>query len=683
MLPKGKIDLEIIKDKLNSNFGLDIKQNVLIKILQRMSKAKNGKYVVYDKGTHNQFILEKEIDTKEFDDNMIKIKKSLDNVVKSLKEYLNAKSFLEKYSEDNAKNALLAFLEKYNFDIFKDVNATRFVEKTSNNKENYWVAHFILEEHEKKSSIYQEIQEIQKGHFASNAIYFFMSRDVDDVTKRIRGTEFYLDTSILIDVLGLNYEQDRIATEEMLKLITQNGGKLVTFNYYIEELHGIITKFQRDIGSRVSLDLDLFRRENFNNVQIDLYLNKLELMLTNLGVSIINEIDYSDMVSKNTWHLDEYKLEEELKKNVGYKDSTISDALKNDMETIRAMAFLRGNPRKCSVHNCKCLFITDNTDIINTIKKLYNSERFKIGEIPFAMTDIDLTSYLWLSNAEIKSSLPEIILLESAYAAIKPSNEVLREACRLIENDINSSTGECNDDALLLRYSYSLRDYIAELTQNDSSEVTDDVLRELYRRQKNRTKKEIAIEYSNKYASQQKDLEAKEKILNEKSQELILKEDKLVNREKYVERINKNVIEKNKDYVKNMEEFENRRKQEVEEHKKLKADSEEFNRIKKKEYERCKKYSEKISQIVYNVMSVFGGILLLIIIIIMFYVAYCASYASGKIEWIVYLVPTICSSLGMLGYVRVFLKFAKKCQERIKENFMDRQIGKSNILKQI
>lgn len=240
------------------------------------------------------------------------------------------------------------------------------------------------------------------------------------------------------DVLGLNYEQDRIATEEMLKLITQNGEKLVTFNYYIEELHGIITKFQRDIGSRVSLDLDLFRRKNFNDVQIDLYLNKLELMLTNLGVSIINEIDYSDMVSKNMWHLDEYKLEEELKKNVGYKDSTISDALKNDMETIRAMAFLRGNPRKCSVHNCKCLFITDNIDIINTIKKLYNSERFKIGEIPFAMTDIDLTSYLWLSNAKIKSSLPEIILLESAYAAIKPSNEVLREACRLIENDINS-----------------------------------------------------------------------------------------------------------------------------------------------------------------------------------------------------------------------------------------------------
>lgn len=79
-------------------------------------------------------------------------------------------------------------------------------------------------------------------------------------------------------------------------------------------------------------------------------------------------------------------------------------------------------------------------------------------------------------------------------------------------------------------------------------------------------------------------------------------------------------------------------------------------------------------------MVVVGIIILLAIDIIMFYVAYRASYASTKKEWIVYLMPTAISALGILGYIKGYLNLSKKCEENIKNYFLERQISKSNIL---
>lgn len=511
-----KIEVDEIQKALNDKYNLDILYNVVQKLLQKCCKQKNGSYV---KRANGFYWLNKTYDSTKFDANRQKIKKSLDDVITNLQNYLINEKSLNGITSEKAQKYLSIFLDTYNYTIYENTECANSITINDKNaKTNYYVAQFILNEYNKESVLFTYIMEIIKGTLVAKSIYFFMYENNNTIKKEILGTNFYLDTRLLIEALGLNSLQEQNAMIELMKIVVENGGQLKTFNHYIEELKGILYKYVKDPECRLSLSLNKFNVEKYSSIDAKSYLDTVEMRIAELGIECEDKPDYTDNIDIQQWHIDYNELRDTLSASIEYgntKGEYFSNSLLHDVDSIEAIAFYRGKHKKCSIMDCKSIFVTKNREIVNVIHKLYYKERFKMGEINFVITDIDLTAILWLSTFGKQNDLPKLKLLENVYAACAPSNAVMKAFLTKIKNmEENAKISE--EVALLLRTKYSMIDDLVELTSNSSNNISENTIIEMHARLVNREKKQATI------VAQEKLKNVTEKVEYEK--ELVTKE---------------------------------------------------------------------------------------------------------------------------------------------------------------
>ena len=375
------INIHAIQDTLNNVYHLDILYNVVEVLLQRCCRKENGAYI---KKEASGYKLNKVYNSEKFDREKSKIKLAIENVINSLYDYLVKEKKLEKLTKEEAQNYLSVFLDFYNYSIYEKPETVGFItlqDDDNDVKTNYYVAQFILKEYEKESVVFDAILELIKGTLVAKSIYYFMYQSNDLSQKRILSTSFYLDTSLLIDVLDLNFEFDNQAVLELLRIIKENGGKLKTFSYYVEELQGIIYKYIKSPESRLSLSLDKFNRDKVSVIDAKAFMGTIKSRLEEMDILIEEKPDYSNSIKNQSWHIDYMQVKKELSSYIDYKNACYSNALTNDTDTIETIAYLRGNIKECSIFNCTAIFVTKNTAIVKVIRKLFFEEYIKKGKI--------------------------------------------------------------------------------------------------------------------------------------------------------------------------------------------------------------------------------------------------------------------------------------------------------------
>ena len=171
-------------------------------------------------------------------------------------------------------------------------------------------------------------------------------------------------------------------------------------------------------------------------------------------------------------------LKAEMRNGINYRNKDgvdFSEALLNDASTIEHILAKRGSNKKCSVFDCKTIFVTQNIELCKFIHNLFWKERFRNGEVSFAITDIDLSSILWLSTFSKGSELPELKLIENAYSACVPTKEIMDDflkRVKLLEQDEKISA----EAAILLRVKFATLDDLTKLSKNSLHNMTDKVV---------------------------------------------------------------------------------------------------------------------------------------------------------------------------------------------------------------
>lgn len=466
------ISIEDLQKELQNRFGLEIPCNVIERLLIRLCKKKRGGCV---KRNQNVYTLEAIYDTKDFDDKSFKIKTSIDAVLRKMKSFMKKKKFLSDITDDKMKEFLITFLETYNYTIYDDVEDLAKITLIDSSESNYYVAQFILAEYHEDSLEFQYLLEIIKGSLAAKSIYYFINSENDILNRRIIKTEFILDTRILIDVLNLNFEQGHKAASEMLKLITQNGGIVVTFDYYVEELQRIMYYFINHPEKRLLLSLNKFTMNIVHGLDISVFADTLKTRLEHLGIKIIESKQLENTNETMYWR---DSLKAEMRNGINYRNKDgvdFSEALLNDASTIEHILAKRGSNKKYSVFDCKTIFVTQNIELCKFIHNLFWKERFRNGEVSFAITDIDLSSILWLSTFSKGSELPELKLIENAYSACVPTKEIMDDflkRVKLLEQDEKISA----EAAILLRVKFATLDDLTKLSKNSLHNMTDKVV---------------------------------------------------------------------------------------------------------------------------------------------------------------------------------------------------------------
>lgn len=544
------IDISQLQKQMNDQYQLDILYNVVEKMLQRACKKKKGAYV---QRSNKVYRVNNVYDSTEFDLRKEKIKSSINSVIDKLQKYLTEEKRLSGITKENAGRFLADFLDMYNYSVYEDADSVGVINaQGEKDKSNYYVAQFILNEHKNETSEFDYILELVKGTLAAKSIYFFMNSENEIEHKNIQKTQFILDTRLLIELLGLNLEQERNAMLELTSIIQTNGGKLVTFPHYIEEVQGIINRYVKSPEIRLSLSLAAFVKNRYSSVDADAYMYTIESRLEELGVTVIEKPDYSENVVSQNWHIDYAELRSKLSSSIDYKktaDENFSDALIHDADTIEAVAYQRGSAKKCDIFNCKSIFVTKNRDIGNVVYDLYRDERFSKGEINFAITDVDLTSMIWLATFGTNTDLPKLKLLENAYVACAPSKQVMKAFLSKM-SQMSGSAKISQEMAVILRTRHASMGDLVELTGNDASKVTSSVIAEMESRETNRIRKEIRVEVSNEYKDKKQQFDNTEQRLECKEQQLEEVEESLeAKREELIE-LQKNVMKGKHDVIK-------------------------------------------------------------------------------------------------------------------------------------
>lgn len=491
-----RVKVSTITKQLKEEFGFSsIIDNVVTKILLRI--CKEDKYL--EGGYNNSFKVVTEYEKKEFLTKQTEIRNRLQEVIDELKKYLEENKYGKKIKEEVVQKALLDFLANYNY-IFDDIN--KIIRISGDQKEtddSFWVARFIINVYKEDKDIYLSFLEVVKGSLASRAIELYSREDKIEEDSRLTDTLFFFDTRLLISALGLAREEENNATAELVKLINENGGTVATFECYVKELHGILTKYIRDENARPELSLDYFNRIHANTIIVQQYADGLKEELSKVNISVHEEVTKDEAIANLDWPIDIEGLEASLREYVKYdlEDQRGVDALNTDAAAIENISILRyGIEGKQSLENCKAVLVTQNRKITYAVYQYFKKLRERKG-ISLVVSEVDLSALLWLSYCRNESNLPECRLLENAYAACYPTKQVLDEFNNCIL--ALKALGIVDEKKLFLVKSNRISlETLADKTENNPKNVTEEKVRELLEEAEDIYRKELEEEFAEK-----------------------------------------------------------------------------------------------------------------------------------------------------------------------------------------
>jgi hypothetical protein len=522
LLPKKKdekVNRLIVLDNLKLEYGFeDMPSHVLTSILSRLANRNQGILLKKD----HEYFVKKVFDSTKFDENRLKMKELIENVLESLMVYFHTYTSYKNISKEETQKRFIMFLSYYGYSVIKDISFLKSI-TIHTDQNNYFVARFILEEYKNDTAVFYKLLEIIKGFLVYKSIYFFSTEQKKTMKSKLKGTIVYFDTRLLIHALGYNRDEDKLATRELIRLIYESGGEVKTFSHNKDELAGILTKYARDRDSRNSLSLDYFNVNCYDETDVIRLRDSLSINLERIKIYVVDTPEYgvvdgSDVDNKGFLDLKELKnkLEQNLR-NFGKTPKETS--IEKDIESISAISRLRGRACPYSIENCKAIFVTTNSIILRTLYDLY-SERFSKGEICFAIMEVDLTAVLWLKSFDKQTNLPCLKLLENAYAACCPSQEVMTS---FVEKVIQlEREGKISDEeALLLRTQHSVKQDILDLSENNLNKISPELVIKVKERfvnaisKENQTRIDALVEENNKYKqtrAQAYDIAEKESI---------------------------------------------------------------------------------------------------------------------------------------------------------------------------
>ncbi len=618
------VDCSEISSELKSCFGFDnILENVVIRIIQRIYKKKE-----YLRKEKDKYFVKKQYDRDKFESKRFEISNRIDDLSKKLSKFIEDNNYESNVTTEKAKEYITVFLRTYNYCFDKIIEYKKITVDSQANRSNFWVARFIIFVYENDVKTFNSFLEIVKGSLAAKAVAFWGGEKVEE-RKKLKNTDFYFDTRLLINIMEFGEENENKATLQLKDLIEKNGGRVKTFETYVEEFRGILTKYIKSPKDRLGLSLDALRKGGYSLEYIRQIKESLESHLKQRNVEIVYRPDASIPIEKLDWPVGIMELKKYLSDYVTYKEGERGQkSLDNDANTLEAISIIRYELRgKTSIEDCRAIFVTKNLDLIYAAHKYFQDNQMGHG-IELVVSDVELTAWLWLNYCRNKNIVPELNLLENAYTACYPTSAVIQEFQKNI--DIMRQKNKLTEEqaAVIRSGNIDLRTLV-DKTNNSGDAVTEIAVTEV-----------VDAYFEKLETNAWKKLDKQKK---DADKEILEKMDDLKREEKKIQRQRKELMDKEKSLMRYEENVKRKEKREKE-------------KFREYQLEQVNKNAEAKKQRVKKVGKVICGVILALIVI--FSVA--GMYYSFKEQNNIFNVKTIASTialiLGGLGSLEMIMK---------------------------
>ena len=475
------IDVEGICRYMESEFGYQSFQCAVVEriLLRETSDAIKQESRIIKK-ENRKFILIASLSTQveKFNSKRLVCKEHSDAVTTALAGYLNHNRACRRdnYTSSEAEVFLLSFFERQGGSIVLSADDLRQI-SFKNSELDFFIGKFILEENEKRSPLMDYIVELVKGYFVTTALYL-QAENLDVTYASFSNVKFYLDTRLLLALLGFKSSQENESVQEMVKSLQRNGAKLACFSYNIEEVENILEAYKQSTVSPrrypATITLEFFDERGASYTHVDAAQKAFIQKLRNFQVDEISfeaALISAGVKDQAAGLLNDDELRSILlEMKPSYNVSTLPD----DLAAINTVSRIRRGKRLPNIEKCKAVFVTSNPLLVSGTKQLLINHSEDVG-FPLAITGNDLCVMAWLKDFERNNNLPKMRLLENVLAALTPSKELMDAYFDNV--DYLEKQGDLSgDEAALLRVDQFAKKELMELTKGEKGNLSTAVV---------------------------------------------------------------------------------------------------------------------------------------------------------------------------------------------------------------
>ncbi|UYB72572.1 hypothetical protein NBH81_08965 [Aeromonas veronii] len=307
-------------------------------------------------------------------------------------------------------------------------------------------ASFISHIHKTKSSSLDHFSRIVKGMVLANYLCF---ADKVGSKKQYDSITVYLDTPIILGLLGFSGSQKKKSSSEFVSLLKKIGIKLRLFDKSLDEAQMLMGAWRDDLRKRNynrfnSKTLELLKTQGYDAERLDTEIKLLKSTIENEGIKI-----ETDFHTNQKYQCDEKALEAAISENFKHNKN-----LEHDTICISRVYNLREGHLISNLNQKMSIFVTPNTGLVNYANDFFRGE-ISPKHIPLVVSEQWMTTMFWLKGPDIFNSLPMDQIVASAYGLLYTDDRFWHSfICRL--QQLEKRGGITEDEFTFVRWDSDL-----------------------------------------------------------------------------------------------------------------------------------------------------------------------------------------------------------------------------------
>lgn len=460
---------EELKEWLIRDFGLDLPLPPLKLILSRMSKRG-----IVKRSEKLYQLAEMKCNLKEFDKNQAELTVHYRTIVLSLKDYAHDE-LGQDLTEAECESGLLNYIDEYSIECVASFTSGSVV-RVRGTEPMHWrfiVSRFTNHIFSRAPDLLQYFLTVLTGRMLANAL---LASDLSALGARIRKTSIYVDTPLLLQILGVLGKEVQTYSREIFRLFMDAGAKLRVFSHTLDETDQVLRNAERYLempsGGYGNVIVAL-REGGMSPSDVVLIRSRIRGLLLDEGIQIEETPRYIEK-----YQIDEVALEKEMKAvGLQYRSDM---AKKADINSVRSAYVLRAGSSPERVEDSIALVLTNNVALTRAAYA-YGRKYREFKYVSPVITDFSLANIVWIKSPLKHPNIPMRLLLAHCYSLLKPSEDLwsrfvnelkkLREAAKITP-----------EQHQYLRYELRVRDELMNLTLGDEEEVSEQVVLEILSR---------------------------------------------------------------------------------------------------------------------------------------------------------------------------------------------------------
>lgn len=459
------IDAQTARDLVKAQFGLQIPDAVVASLMHRavrqglLSKQPQRRFSCNESGN---------VMVAAFEERIVILARRRKGLVVALeREIRNAE--LEASSEDT-ESTLLQFIEVHSVPLLSRLLRGDSPSILTHQREGleYVVAQFVVRVIEESPELADYLSDVVKGSMLSASLYAVGNGEVE---RKFRSTTLFLDTPLLLKVLGHEGELAGRPVRELVDMAYESGARVACFEHSLQEargvLHGVAEVLRggsRPPAIRGVLANYLQLRGSASDVLEKV--GSIETDLRRLRVEVFTRPEHETALT-----VDESALLDQLGEAIRYSNQS---ALTHDVDSLTSIHRLRRGRRVEQIERSGALLVTDNMALVHTAQRFFGAhEGASVGP---AILDHNVATLLWAKRPHVAPDLPVRQILADSLALLDPGPSMWRSYMDQID-DLRKRSEISANDVTELRFSIESHRALMEKTRGEPRRVSATTVR--------------------------------------------------------------------------------------------------------------------------------------------------------------------------------------------------------------